>query len=60
MSEEPPVAGVSSGDDPGTTGGTEPIPQKWPVGFILLLVAGGLYLLLRFVQMAGWLVAWLT
>jgi hypothetical protein len=35
-------------------------PEKWPVGFILLLVAGALYLLLRFVQMAGWLLDWAT
>ena len=48
MSEERPV------ERPEVDGAS----QKWPVGFILLVVAAALYLLLRGVQMAGWVVDW--
>ena len=58
MSDEPPIAGVNSGDDPGATGEAGPMPQKWPVGFILLIVAGTLYLAFRAIQMVGWLIDW--
>lgn len=58
MSEEPPVAGVNPGDDSGARGEAEPMPQKWPVGFILLIVAGTLYLAFRVIQMVGWLIDW--
>jgi hypothetical protein len=58
MSEEPPVADVNSGDDPSATGEAEPKPQKWPIGFVLLIVAGALYLILRAIQMIGWLIDW--
>lgn len=38
---EQPASGDVNEDDPG-----------WPLSFILLVVAGGLYLVLRFFQMA--------
>lgn len=34
--------------------------DSWPIGFIALLVAGGLYLLFRFVGLAGDLIDWLS
>lgn len=34
--------------------------DSWPIGFIALLVAGGLYLLFRFVGLAADLIGWLT
>lgn len=36
----------------------EPQQQRWPIGFVLLIVATGLYLLLRLIQMGGWLFDW--
>ncbi len=32
---------------------------KWPVGFIIMVTLASLYLILRFVQMAGWAIDWL-
>ena len=32
---------------------------KWPIGFIVMVSLAGLYLLLRFIQMGGWLIDWL-
>ncbi len=32
---------------------------KWPVGFIVMVGLAGLYLVLRFIQMGGWLIDWL-
>jgi hypothetical protein len=43
-------------DDHG--GGEEPQAEKWPLTFILLIVAAALYLLLRLVQGIGWLADW--
>jgi hypothetical protein len=34
--------------------------DSWPIGFIALLVAGGLYLLFRFVGLAADFIGWLT
>lgn len=34
--------------------------QSWPIGFIALLVAGGLYLLFRFVGLAADLIDWIS
>jgi hypothetical protein len=41
-------------------GGEEPQAEKWPFTFILLIVAAGLYLLLRLVQGIGWLADWVS
>ncbi|HEX9856660.1 MAG TPA: hypothetical protein VGC47_15220 [Acidimicrobiia bacterium] len=32
----------------------------WPVGFLILVVAAGLYLLWRAIQIAGWLIDRIT
>ena len=34
-------------------------PLKWPIGFIVMVTLAALYLILRFVQMTGWLIDWL-
>jgi hypothetical protein len=38
-------------EDPG---GGDPEQQRWPIGFILLVVAAAAYLLLRFIQIGAW------
>ena len=40
--------------------GEEEQAERWPLGFVLLLVAAGLYLLLRLVQGIGWLADWIA
>ena len=35
--------------------GQEPERERWPIGFIVLVVAAAAYLLLRFIQIGGWL-----
>jgi hypothetical protein len=40
--------------------GTDPADEPWPVGFVVFVVLAGLYLAVRLVQMAGWLVDRLT
>lgn len=57
MSEEATPAGVEPGEGAESDAG-DPVPAKWPVGFIILLVAAALYLGLRAVQMLGWLIDW--
>ena len=45
--------------DSGPIGSEEPTEDPgWPIGFIVLVVAAAAYLLLRLVQMAGWLIDW--
>lgn len=59
MSEEATPAGVEPGDGAEQRGEADPAPAKWPVGFIVLLIAAALYLGLRAVQMIGWLIDWI-
>lgn len=40
--------------------GPEPGEERWPVGFIVLVVAAAAYLLLRFVQIGAWLLDRIT
>jgi hypothetical protein len=42
----------SDGPDIRSSSGSEDDDPGWPLSFILLVVAGGLYLVLRFFQMA--------
>ena len=35
--------------------GRDPEPEGWPIGFVVLVVAASIYLLIRFVQMGAWL-----
>lgn len=34
--------------------------DRWPIGFIVLVVAAGAYLVLRFVQIGAWLLDRIT
>jgi hypothetical protein len=44
-------------DDRG--GREDPSAEKWPVGFIVLVVAAAIYLLFRLIQGIGWLADWI-
>ncbi len=43
--------------DPGRREESAP-KERWPAGFILIVVAAALYLGFRLVEMIGWLVHW--
>lgn len=58
MSEDATPAGVDPIDGADASAEQEAPDEKWPIGFIVLLIAGALYLGLRAVQMLGWLVDW--
>ena len=59
MSEDSTPAGVDPVDGADPAAEPESPNEKWPIGFIVLLIAGALYLGLRAVQMLGWLVDWI-
>ncbi len=47
------------GDSPGESGG-EPSPERWPIGFMLLVGAVAIYLGWRLVQGIVALFGWIT
>lgn len=49
MSSEPPSHAESGSEE----------ELKWPVGFIVMVSLAALYLIVRLVQMTGWLIDWL-
>jgi hypothetical protein len=42
------------------SGGEDTGHERWPIGFIVLVVAAAAYLLLRFIQVGAWLLQRIT